>query len=193
MNGEDEMVFTPLWGLHLKCVWLCEDLLDNCIVKILPGPALPLLQMLNVCLARYIVHSILHSLLKNKYSYNLRCIEATLRYILVSFCLKLSAPLLGFGKSEHKLLLLCLDSTPILAGDCSFSAERELLENRLLEDKGSALTAGAARWLSLGVWVTAAFLQSFTWSYLCAGNAPSLRESIPGVTSVPCHRSGGDV
>lgn len=36
-------------------------LLDNRIVKILPGPALSLLQILSIHLAHYIVHSTLHS------------------------------------------------------------------------------------------------------------------------------------
>lgn len=45
----------------IACVSVGGGLLDNCIVKILPGPALSLLQMVNVHLAYYIVHSVLHS------------------------------------------------------------------------------------------------------------------------------------
>lgn len=41
-------------------------LLGNCIVKIMPGPALPLLQILNAYLAHYLMHSILHSFKKQK-------------------------------------------------------------------------------------------------------------------------------
>lgn len=94
------------------CVSVGGGLLDNCIVKILPGPALSLLQMLNVHLAHYIQCIQSFTLLKNKCSYNLECLEAALHYTLVSFCLKFSAPLLIFGKSENKLLLLCLDNIP---------------------------------------------------------------------------------
>lgn len=127
-------------GFILNVCSVGGGLVDNCIVKILPGPALSLLQMWNVHLAHYAVHSILHSL-KKLIQLQFQMSRNNLTLYQCHFAL--SAPLLVFGKREHKLLLLCLDNTPktctvdpvsshscslpCLCGNYSFSAERELL------------------------------------------------------------------
>lgn len=59
LNGEMRLCSLLSEGFILiACVSVGGGLLDNGIVKILPGPALSLLQMVNVHLAHYILHSI---------------------------------------------------------------------------------------------------------------------------------------
>lgn len=75
------------------------------------GSALSLLQMLNVHFAHYFIVHLFILFFKKQIRMQSQTSKSKAT-LYVFFCLKLSALVLIFGKSENELLLLCLDSIP---------------------------------------------------------------------------------